>query len=309
MYPNDVAAASCQDDEDETTFEKFRREIIAGGDRDPRVAVDRAESIESRLRQLVAWLAANRGAEGWGQFLDGGDISWAKVVLTGHSQGGGHAQLMAIDHAVARVVVFGSQRTTTSGMAGPHVGTGLAQRRRVACSPWCMGRTRRPAATSSSLKTCVPQDCTATADIDAIAPPFNDAHVLTTNQPGTEVNSALAHLGLVFDFMLPRAKTAGCRTGRPGSTCSRLPWSERASVLPVEVREAVGLAADRRVEHFLGVIVGRTAVAGQAFSTRKPWLAMSLRVKASSMRCRSVPPNCRSLPSRRDRRRAACRPA
>ena len=110
MYPNDVAAASCQDDEDETTFEKFRREIIAGGDRDPRVAVDRAESIEIRLRQLVAWLAANRGAEGWGQFLDGGDISWAKVVLTGHSQGGGHAQLMAIDHAVARVVVLGSPK-------------------------------------------------------------------------------------------------------------------------------------------------------------------------------------------------------
>ncbi len=204
MYPNDVAAASCQDDEDETTFEKFRREIIAGGDSDPRVSVDRTESIESRLRHLVTWLAANRGAEGWGQFLDGNDIAWAQVVLTGHSQGGGHAQLMAIDHAVARVVVFGSPKdyNRRHGKPARWYGTGATPASRM----FALVHRQDTQACSyeQQLENLRASGLTSTADIDAIAPPYDNAHVLTTNQPGTEVNSALAHLGLVFDFMLPR---------------------------------------------------------------------------------------------------------
>ena len=110
MYPNDVAAAVCQDDEDEATFENFRREIIEGGDHDLRVTVDRAGSIENRLVKLIRWLAKERPSEGWGQFLTQGEIAWSKVVLAGHSQGGGHAQLLAKDHRVARVVVMGSPK-------------------------------------------------------------------------------------------------------------------------------------------------------------------------------------------------------
>ena len=80
------------------------------GDRDTRVTVNRAASIVNRLVMLIRWLAKERASEGWGQFLTQGEIAWPKVALAGHSQGGGHAQLIAKDHRVARVVVMGSPK-------------------------------------------------------------------------------------------------------------------------------------------------------------------------------------------------------
>lgn len=204
MYPNDVAAASCQDDEDESTFEKFRREIIAGGDRDPRVTVDHADSIESRLRHLVAWLAANRAAEGWGQFLDGGDISWERVALAGHSQGGGHAQLMAMDHAVARVVVFGSPKDYSRRYGRPARWYGVGATPANRMFALVHRQDTQACSYEEQLENLRASGLTDIADIDELAPPYDGAHVLTTNQPGRKINSALAHLGLVFDFMLPR---------------------------------------------------------------------------------------------------------
>ena len=50
----------------------------------------------------------------------------------------------------------------------------------------------------------------STADTDGSAPPYGHAHILTTDQPGRPINSGLAHLGLVFDFTLPRGSD-----GRP----------------------------------------------------------------------------------------------
>ena len=204
MYPNDVAAAVCQDDEDAGTFEKFRREIIAGGDLDPRVTVDRANSIENRLEKMIQWLAANRAAEGWGQYLAEGGMIWSRIALAGHSQGGGHAQLLAKDHAVARVVVLGSPNDYNPRHGGP--------------APWYGGGATPPGrmfafvheqdtqavSYARQLENLKASGLTSIADTDKLAPPYEHAHILTTNQPGQEINSALAHLGLVFDFTLPR---------------------------------------------------------------------------------------------------------
>lgn len=204
MYPNDVAAAVCQDDEDAGTFEKFRREIISGSDLDPRVAVDRANSIENRLEKLIRWLAANRAGEGWGQYLADGGLIWSKFVLAGHSQGGGHAQLLAKDHAVARLVVMGSPKDYNPRHGGP--------------APWYGGGATSPGrmyafvheqdtqavSYAQQLENLEASGLASIADTDAVAPPYDHAHILTTNQPGQEINSALAHLGLIFDFTLPR---------------------------------------------------------------------------------------------------------
>jgi pimeloyl-ACP methyl ester carboxylesterase len=204
MYPNDVAAAVCQDDADAGTFEKFRREIIGGDDLDPRVTVDRANSIENRLEKLIQWLAVNRASEGWGQYIADDKLIWSKVVLAGHSQGGGHAQLLAKDHAVARVVVLGSPKDYNPRHGGP--------------APWYGGGATPPGrmyafvheqdtqaiSYAQQLENLKASGLTSIADTDTLAPPFEHAHILTTNQPGQEINSALAHLGLIFDFTLPR---------------------------------------------------------------------------------------------------------
>jgi pimeloyl-ACP methyl ester carboxylesterase len=204
MYPNDVAAADCQNDEDETAFEKFRREIISGGDLDPRVEVDRANSIENRLARLVNWLAANHDDEGWGQFLAGDAIAWPKLVLAGHSQGGGHAQLLAKDHAVARVVVLGSPKdyNLRHGRSAIWYGGGATPAGRMFA--FVHEQDTQACSYAQQLENLRASGLTTVTDTDKLGPPYNQAHVLTTNQPGTPINSALAHLGLVFDFMLPR---------------------------------------------------------------------------------------------------------
>lgn len=204
MYPNDVPAAVCQDDEDEGCFEKFRREIIAGGDLDPRVAVDRANSIENRFLRLLRWLAANRAEEGWQNFLAEDGVVWSNIVLAGHSQGGGHAQLMAKDHAVARVVVLGSPKDydRRHGRPAAWYGGGATPARRMFA--FVHEQDTQAVSYSEQMENLRASGLTAVADSDQLAPPYDHAQVLTTNQPGLPVNSALAHLGLVFDFMLPR---------------------------------------------------------------------------------------------------------
>ena len=205
MYPNDVPAAVCQDDEDESSFESFRREIIAGGDRDPRVNVDRADSIENRVLQLVQWLASSRATEGWRQFLTGDSLNWSKVVLTGHSQGGGHAQLLAKDHAVARVVVLGSPKDYNTRHGRPAAWYGGGATRASRMFAFVHEQDTQAISYQRQVENLRASGLTTIADTDKLAPPYRGAHVLTTNQGGTSINSGLAHLGLVFDFTLPRS--------------------------------------------------------------------------------------------------------
>lgn len=204
MYPNDVPAAVCQDDEGENSFENFRREIIGGGDRDPRVTVDFADSIERRLLQLIRWLAANRANEEWRQFLAGDEPAWRKIALAGHSQGGGHAQLLAKDHPVLRVVALGSPKDYNQRHGRPAAWYGGGATPPGRLFALIHEQDTQAISYTQQLENLRASGLTTTADIDRLSPPYDRAHVLTTNQPGTPVNSALAHLGLVFDFMLPR---------------------------------------------------------------------------------------------------------
>jgi hypothetical protein len=60
---------------------------------------------------LVRYLGEKFPREGWGQYLTGeGSLAWSKLVLAGQSQGGGHAALLAMQHEVARVLMFGSPK-------------------------------------------------------------------------------------------------------------------------------------------------------------------------------------------------------
>ena len=209
-YPNDVPAAVCQDDEDENAFEKFRREIIQGGDLDPRVAVDRANSIENRLVKLVQWLAANRADEGWAQFLEEKGPAWERVVLAGHSQGGGHAQLLAKDHAVARVVVLGSPKDYSLRHGRPAAWYGGGATPSARMFAFVHEQDTQAISHAQQMENLRASGLDSTADTDESAPPYGHAHILTTDQPGRAINSGLAHLGLVFDFTLPRGSD-----GRP----------------------------------------------------------------------------------------------
>lgn len=207
-YPSSIPAAICQRENDADCFEKFRMEIITGEDRSKLISVNRANSIENRLQKLVIHLNDRHPKEGWDSFLSGKkELLWDRIVLTGQSQGGGHAPLMAKYRKVARVIMYSSPKDYDV-------------------------RNSRPAAWYSDGKTPIDrffsfnhvqdkQGCDYAqqlevlrvmgsykfgepVDVDRSAPPYRNSRILVTNHPGTEITSAEAHTMIMGDARTPR---------------------------------------------------------------------------------------------------------
>lgn len=119
-YPNLPTVDSlCSLSSDVDCYAKVRLEIIDGTDRTPLTSVDRIDSIENRLIAVLGALAVQFPAEGWGQYLASGVPRWDRIVISGHSQGGGHAAMMARDRSMARVCMFGSPKDTSTFFNAP----------------------------------------------------------------------------------------------------------------------------------------------------------------------------------------------
>lgn len=112
MYPNSPSIGSlCSSNVDSLCFENVRMEIIDGIDRTSLINIDTINCIESRLIKLLKYLNVNYPSENWGQYLTStGQIVWNKIVIGGHSQGGGHAGLIAKYHTVNRVFFLASPK-------------------------------------------------------------------------------------------------------------------------------------------------------------------------------------------------------
>ena len=112
-YPNNVAAQiACGGSHDPDCHMTFRLAIIHGGSEGRhKRTISRWDSIESRLERLLLHLSRTRQGEGWDEFLDErGGIRWRKIAVSGHSQGGGHACVIAKTREVARVLALGSPK-------------------------------------------------------------------------------------------------------------------------------------------------------------------------------------------------------
>jgi len=108
-YPNGTTAqTACGNSSDPDCYLKFRREILEGLDLSTETDVPVAESVYNRLEKLLTFLANEYPADGWGQYLNGTEIAWSDVIVSGHSQGGGHAAVIAMTKPVKRVLMFAS---------------------------------------------------------------------------------------------------------------------------------------------------------------------------------------------------------
>ena len=119
-YENLVAAkTACAESTDPDCFYKFRREIIEGVDVSTEVEVDQPNSIYNRLNKLLVYLNDEYPAQDWGQFLDADSVLWGKTMVSGHSQGGGHAAVIAIEKNVKRVLMFASPNDYSTHFNAP----------------------------------------------------------------------------------------------------------------------------------------------------------------------------------------------
>ena len=65
--------------------------------------------IDNRLEKLIVYLNNEFPDEGWNVHLSNVQaIEWFNILVSGHSQGGGHAAYIAKSQAVKRVLLFAS---------------------------------------------------------------------------------------------------------------------------------------------------------------------------------------------------------
>ena len=110
MYPTGGGLAkACPTTPDPSAcYENARLEIIDGIDRVAFLNVSVANSIDNRLTKLLQYLALQYPDEGWDRFLLRDKPKWSQIAVSGHSQGGGNAAMIAKIRLVARVVLFSS---------------------------------------------------------------------------------------------------------------------------------------------------------------------------------------------------------
>lgn len=84
-----------------------RAELAYGVDLTPDFDMVTNESLLHRLRSLLAWLDQYDPGAGWDEFLDAqGEPVWSRISVSGFSQGGGMAGLLARDQPMDRAVFF-----------------------------------------------------------------------------------------------------------------------------------------------------------------------------------------------------------
>jgi hypothetical protein len=196
MYPDDHSASECDFDRDPHAFEAFRLAIIQGGS-STRMTIPRQESIENRLEKLLLYLQEKRPLEKWDQFLEDGRVAWENIAVAGQSQGGGHAALIAIRNKVARVIMFGAPRDFSQALYRP--ATWYSEHSATPHDRFFAinhQQDRQGCTFSEQLQNEAAlhmNDFGAPADVDLEIPPYRHSHILTTNYPGTRVDSMTAH--------------------------------------------------------------------------------------------------------------------
>lgn len=123
-YVNTNAVNSfCSITNDLACHQNVRLETIDGQDRSPLLTVNRVNSIEHRLIKLLSWLNTNNlvpitRTQGWGQYLQGTNIVWSNIIIAGHSQGAGHAAIIAKTRKVARCDMYAWGEFIYTNVAG-----------------------------------------------------------------------------------------------------------------------------------------------------------------------------------------------
>ncbi|HQZ96610.1 MAG TPA: carboxypeptidase-like regulatory domain-containing protein [Pyrinomonadaceae bacterium] len=207
-YPNDEAINDlCSATADLDCYANARLEVLDGTNRSSLVNVSRPNSIENRLIKLLIYLRTQSPNDNWGQFLiNDSTIDWSKIVITGHSQGGGHAAIIGRYHAVARVVMFAAMdfnarsNAPANWIAQPNTTPNATTPDRF----WGFSHTRDDQVNFTLLTNRIwpaygMPTFGAVSNVDTQGPPFSNTHSLTT-----DLDCDVTHGCIVVDARLSR---------------------------------------------------------------------------------------------------------
>jgi hypothetical protein len=100
-------------DPETTCGNDFRRENIYGEDHKEGLVIGPRNSIRGRLIALLTHVEGTIPSLKFGQYLKNGEPDWSKIVISGFSQGGGHAGILSQDYETARAVFFSKGISST----------------------------------------------------------------------------------------------------------------------------------------------------------------------------------------------------
>ena len=208
-YPNSWTVNSlCRSSTDSECFEKVRLEILDGVDRTDILVITEANSISNRLGKLLQYLDQEHPDDDWGRFLDGDhEVIWSKVIVSGHSQGAGHAAMVAHVHEVVRVGMFAGVTDYSNYFEGPagwvsdegatpvdvHFGFGHANDGLVPPEMLLEIWTAQGLAAEGEP-----------VNIDGEEPPYGGSHMFFTSTEPAETGSYEYHNSVVIDFYTPK---------------------------------------------------------------------------------------------------------
>ena len=106
-YFNNVAAAPLGSSSDPFIFDNYRDEICFGNQVSNAVDVDVLNAINSRTVNLLQYLNLEYPNQNWKQYLTSSNtLIWEKIIVSGHSQGSGHACFLGKQNSVNKVIMF-----------------------------------------------------------------------------------------------------------------------------------------------------------------------------------------------------------
>lgn len=119
-YPSSVSISTLRISDDPDAFRKARENILFGKESYKTFETSPANSIQNRLLKLLRHLDVTYPGRKWGDYINRADqIAWRKVIVSGQSQGGGHAALLATKYRVARAVMFASVKDNSIRLRKP----------------------------------------------------------------------------------------------------------------------------------------------------------------------------------------------
>jgi hypothetical protein len=216
-YVNAVAMGTlCQYSTDPDCYWSARSVVVFGGGSpvQGQAAVTTANGIVNRVTKLLVWLRTNSPAEGWGQFLRADNtVEWSKVVLAGHSQGGGHVGVLVKSVLLNRAVYFSSPEDWNETTDRPAPWTTLRPNVTPASRQFGFGSdfdTLVPNSHASAHWSAIGMTAPAAGPllVDGNTPPFGGAQQLRTmlpfNSASTALTTSLKHHGVtVVDTSTP----------------------------------------------------------------------------------------------------------
>lgn len=105
-YDDRIAATNVCPKAPPGCFAAFRQARLFGGGGP--VPTPRAESIVTRLTELLHYLDREHPDAGWNGYLSADGPTWPRIVMSGLSQGAGMAAFLAKRYPLRRVVLFSS---------------------------------------------------------------------------------------------------------------------------------------------------------------------------------------------------------